>query len=73
MPEDAHYGDVQYAGGLLVPPPGKPRTIMHYGFIGGFSALLETHLDNNRTLVVLLNADPGPKLPFRDLRRAAFN
>ena len=72
-PEDAHYGDVQYAGGLLVPPPGKPRTIMHYGFIGGFSALLETHLDSDRTLVVLLNADPGPNLPFRDLRRAAFD
>lgn len=71
-PDDAHYGDVQYAAGLLVPPPGKPRTIMHYGFIGGFSTLLETHLENGRTVVVLLNADPGPKLPFRGLRKAAF-
>lgn len=71
-PDDAHYGDVQYAAGLLVPPPGKPRTIMHYGFIGGFSSLLETHLDSGRTLVALLNADPGPKLPFRDLRKATF-
>lgn len=71
--EDARYGDVQYAGGLLVPPPGKPRTITHNGFIGGFSALLETHLGSGRTLVVLLNADPGPNLPFRDLRRTAFD
>ena len=72
-PEDAHYGDVQYAGGLLVTAAGKsPRMAQHYGFISGFSALLETDLDRMRTLVVLLNCDPGPNLPFRALRKAAF-
>ncbi|MEO7504189.1 MAG: serine hydrolase domain-containing protein [Sphingomicrobium sp.] len=72
-PEDAHYGDVQYAGGLLVTPASKsPRVVQHYGFISGFSALLETELDRMRTLVVLLNCDPGPKLPFHALRQAAF-
>lgn len=52
--------------GLLLPPAGKAgRTVPHYGFIGGFSAMLETHLDLGLTTAVLCNADPGPALPFR--------
>ena len=71
--DDAHYGDVQYAAGLLVSnTANEPRVVQHYGFISGFSALLETELDRMRTLAVLLNADPGPHLPFRTLRKAAF-
>lgn len=71
-PEDANYGAVQYGGGLLISPPSERRTIMHYGFIAGFSALLETEFDRGRTLAVLLNGDPGPNLPFRALRNAVF-
>ncbi len=71
--EDSHYGDMQYAGGLLVSPTNKrPRIVTHYGFINGFSAVLETDLDRLLTLAACLNSDPGPDLPFHDLRRAVF-
>jgi CubicO group peptidase (beta-lactamase class C family) len=68
-PEDASYGDVQYGMGLLLPPPDQGgRTVQHYGFINGFSALLETRLDEALTTAILCNADPGPGLPFRAIR-----
>ncbi|MCB9649801.1 MAG: beta-lactamase family protein [Deltaproteobacteria bacterium] len=71
-PEDASYGDVQYGMGLLLPPPDdKGRTVQHYGFINGFSALLETRLDQALTTAILCNADPGPGLPFRAIREVS--
>lgn len=70
-PDDANYGDVQYGGGLLLSPIGsKPRTISHNGFINGFSAVLETNLERGLSFAVLANADVGPKLPFRAIRKA---
>lgn len=70
-PDDATYGKVQYGGGLLLSPEGEhPRTISHNGFINGFSAVLETNLDSGVSFAVLTNADVGPKLPFRSIRRA---
>ena len=70
-PDDSNYGDVQYGGGLLLSPVGsRPRTISHNGFINGFSAVLETNLDTGLSFAVLANADVGPKLPFRAIRKA---
>jgi D-alanyl-D-alanine carboxypeptidase len=70
-PNDANYGEVQYGGGLLLSPAGqKPRTISHNGFINGFAAVLETGLDSGVSFAVLANADVGPSLPFRDVRKA---
>lgn len=72
-PDDASYGDTQYAGGLLVTGPSEARrTILHYGYFYGFSALLQTWLDDGLTLAVLCNCDPGPALPFRGVRRAVI-
>lgn len=69
-PDDANYGDVQYAGGLLVSPPtDRRRSVLHYGFYGGFSAMLATNLDDMRTIAALTNVDPNPKLPFAKLRK----
>ncbi len=68
---DVGYGQVQYGGGLLLSPDGEhPRTISHNGFINGFSAMLETNLDSGLSFCVLANADVGPNLPFRAIRRA---
>jgi len=70
-PNDANYGDVNYACGLLVSGPSDPNpSILHYGFISGFSAALQTYLRDQVTFVALCNADPNPGLPFRDIRRA---
>jgi CubicO group peptidase (beta-lactamase class C family) len=69
LAEDAHYGDVQYAGGLLVSPPDRVTRITHYGYINGFSAVLETDRERHTTFAVCCNGDPGPALPFRDIRR----
>ena len=70
-PEDANYGDVQYGGGLLLSPAEtSPRTISHNGFINGFAAVLETDLDRGISFAVLCNADIGPSLPFRAVRKA---
>ena len=68
--DDRSYGDVQYGMGLLLPPlyNGR-RSAMHYGFINGFAACLETWLDDGLTVAILCNADMGPAMPFRDLRR----
>lgn len=70
-PEDAHYGDTQYAMGLLVTPPSAGyRSVLHYGAIYGFAAFMETYTDFGLTLVVLCNGDIGPAMPFRAVRRA---
>jgi D-alanyl-D-alanine carboxypeptidase len=69
-PQDANYGEVQYACGLLVSPPSDPhRTILHYGAIDGFAAVLETYVDLGLTVAILCNGDTGPALPFRAVRR----
>jgi D-alanyl-D-alanine carboxypeptidase len=69
-PQDASYGEVQYACGLLVSPPSDPqRTIIHYGAIDGFAAVLETYVDLGLTVAILCNGDMGPDLPFRSVRR----
>jgi hypothetical protein len=44
--------------------------ISHNGFINGFSAVLESYVDRRLTFAVLCNADVGPRLPFRAIRRA---
>lgn len=68
--EDAVYGEVQYGLGLLLSPPGEaPRTISHYGYINGFSAYLETYVDLGLSTAILCNADVGPAMPFRAVRR----
>lgn len=68
--DDRSYGDVQYGMGLLLPPPDHGRrSVMHYGFINGFAACLESWLDVGLTTAILCNADMGPAMPFRDLRR----
>jgi len=70
-PDDASYGDTQYGLGLLLPPPTRQgRSILHYGYVNGFSACLETLVDLKVTTAVLCNADVGPNLPFRGVRRA---
>jgi D-alanyl-D-alanine carboxypeptidase len=69
-PDDASYGDVQYAMGLLVSPASAaPRSALHYGFINGFAAYLETFIDVGLTTVILCNADMGSNTPFRAVRR----
>lgn len=69
--EDAHYGETQYAMGLLVTPPASGhRSVLHYGAIYGFASFLETHTDLGLTTVVLCNGDIGPAMPFRAVRRA---
>ena len=70
-PADAVYGDVQYGMGLLIEPPtGGHRSVMHYGFINGFAACLESFLDLGVTMALLCNGDMGPGMPFREMRRA---
>lgn len=69
--EDANYGETQYACGLLVSPPSDPQpNLLHYGFINGFAAMLQTWTRPAVTLAVLCNADAGPAAPFRSLRKA---
>jgi D-alanyl-D-alanine carboxypeptidase len=69
-PDDASYGDVQYAMGLLVSPASAAhRSALHYGFINGFAAYLETFIDVGLTTVILCNADMGSNTPFRAVRR----
>ncbi|MBD8899528.1 serine hydrolase domain-containing protein [Rhodanobacter sp. DHG33] len=68
--DDRSYGDVQYGMGLLLPPPDHGRrSAMHYGFVNGYAACLETWLDEGLTTAILCNANMGPAMPFRDLRR----
>jgi len=71
-PGDAVMGDTQYGMGLLLPPPVEShRSILHYGVIEGFVSCLETYVDMDLTLAVLCNADNGPGLPFRGIRKIA--
>ncbi|MCY7355366.1 MAG: beta-lactamase family protein [Lysobacter sp.] len=68
--DDASYGDVQYGMGLLVSPPSqKYRSVLHYGFINGFAACMESFIDVGLTTAILCNGDIGPNTPFRVLRR----
>jgi len=70
LADDASYGDVQYGMGLLVSPPSqKYRSVLHYGFINGFAACLESFTDVGLTTAILCNGDVGPNTPFRVLRR----
>ena len=71
LPDDATYGNVQYAGGLLVSPANEPNpSIVHYGHINGFSAMLQTFTRTKATIAILCNGDVGPDLPFRAIRNA---
>jgi D-alanyl-D-alanine carboxypeptidase len=68
--DDKAMGEVQYAMGLLIPPPLQGRrTALHYGNINGFSACLETYIDQRITLAILCNADVNPGLPIRSVRK----
>lgn len=70
-PEDAHYGDVEYACGLLISGPSDPNpSILHYGGINGFAAVLQTYTKSRTTFAVLCSGDTGPALPFRAVRKA---
>ncbi|HRX39758.1 MAG TPA: serine hydrolase domain-containing protein [Parvularculaceae bacterium] len=72
-PEDASYGEVQYACGLLVSPPDDANpSLLHFGYIDGFSSMLQTYTRTQLTIAVLCNCDPGPDLPFRSVRAAAL-
>lgn len=69
--DDAHYGDVEYACGVLISGPSDPHpSILHYGAINGFAAVLQTYLGKRVTFAVLCNGDIGPDMPFRDIRKA---
>ncbi|MDV2449413.1 serine hydrolase domain-containing protein [Xanthomonas hortorum] len=68
--EEDSYGDVQYGMGLLLPAAtGTQRSVLHYGYINGFSACLETYIDVGMSCAILCNGDIGPNLPLRALRR----
>ena len=72
--EDAHYGDVEYACGLLISGPSDPNpSILHYGGINGFAAVLQTYRRERVTFAVLCNGDNGPGLPFRGIRKAVIS
>jgi CubicO group peptidase (beta-lactamase class C family) len=67
---DASYGDVQYACGLFISAPSDPHpSILHYGAIDGFAAVLQTYLKAGVTFAVLCNGDIGPAMPFRAIRK----
>ena len=72
--EDDNMGETSYGFGLLLDRSAKDRGLiaMHNGFISGFSAYLATHVPSMTTVACMTNADPGPKLPFRQLRRTIF-
>lgn len=68
--QDAVYGDTQYGLGLLLPPPVRGHMdVLHYGYINGFSACLESWPDLDTSLAVLCNADVNAALPTRVIRR----
>ncbi|WP_169829175.1 serine hydrolase domain-containing protein [Tsuneonella mangrovi] len=72
-PDDAVYGDTEYACGLLVSGSSEPQpNIMHYGFISGFSSLLQTWTEPRVTLAALFNTDMNPAVPFRAIRKAVI-
>ena len=64
-----------YVGGtfhLLTPADYPLPAEYDAAYRAAQTIVLETDLDRGRTLAVLLNSDPGPRLPFRALRNAAF-
>jgi len=72
-PDDASYGDTEYACGLLVTGPSQAKpSILHYGVINGFCALLQTWTGPRVTLAALCNAFIGPKVPFSGIRKAVL-
>lgn len=74
-PNDNNMGDTSYGYGLLLDRSTKDGGLiaMHNGFVNGFSAYLATHLPSMMTVACMCNADPGPNLPFRQLRRTLFS
>lgn len=69
--DDAHYGDTEYACGLLVSGPSQAHpNLLHYGAINGFCAVLQTWTEPQVTFACLCNGDIGPGVPFRSVRRA---
>jgi CubicO group peptidase (beta-lactamase class C family) len=69
--DDTHYGDTEYACGVLVSGPSDPNpNILHYGAINGFAAVLQTYLAKRLTFAALCNGDFGPAIPFRGIRQA---
>lgn len=72
-PDDAQYGDTQYACGLLVSGPSEPhRNILHYSAINGFACVLQTWLESGVTMAILTNGDMGPSVPFRAIRQSVL-
>lgn len=73
LPADANYGDTAYACGLLVTGPSDPNpSILHYGAIFGFCAVLQTYLRHGLSFAVVCNGDIGPSAPFRSIRKAVL-
>ncbi len=73
-PEDVHYGDTQYACGLLITGPSEANpSILHYGSFYGFCAMVQTYLRPNVTIAALCNTDLGPDVPFRGIRKAVVS
>jgi CubicO group peptidase (beta-lactamase class C family) len=72
---DNNMGKTSYGYGLLLDRSSKGGGLiaMHNGFINGFSAYLATHVPSMLTVACMCNADPGPNLPFRQLRRTVFS
>lgn len=71
--DDAHYGDTQYACGLLVTGPSEVNpSILHYGSFYGFCAMVQTFTRKNVTIAALCNSDLGPGVPFRGIRKAVI-
>jgi len=71
--QDANYGDTEYACGLLVSGPSQAQpNILHYGFINGFCAVLQTWTGPRVTFAALCNADIGPGVPFSGIRKAVL-
>ena len=73
LASDAQYGDTDYACGFLVSGPSDPHpSILHYGAINGFCAVLQTYRRKQITFAALCNADIGPDAPFRGIRKAVM-
>lgn len=72
-PDDVHYGETQYACGLLVTGPGDASpSILHYGSFYGFCAMVQTFVRQDVTIAALCNTDLGPNVPFRGIRKAVL-
>ncbi len=73
-PGDNNMGETSYGYGLMLDRSTRDHGVIatHTGFVNGFSAYLATHLPSRTTVACMCNADPGPQLPFRPLRRAVF-